>query len=135
MKLLLLFSFCIFSICAFAQVPKNNTPRVFQLPDTLKKFKGDNTEGFQKLLHDYIQKKQTQNNLLAGKQGNIVILPQDHMPCVVPDTNGLVKMPNAWSGVSVPYKSPYHPIPNPALPNVQSFRYNALDRGLGIPTK
>jgi hypothetical protein len=123
MKLLLLSAFCIFSVCAFAQVPKNSNPYVYRLPDTLKKFKGDNTEAFQKLLHDYFQKKQFQNNLLANKQGNIVILPQDHMPCVVPNTNELEKIPNAWGNVTTPYISPYHPIPNPALPK-QSFNYN-----------
>jgi hypothetical protein len=120
MKLLLLSAFCIFSVCAFAQVPKNSNPYLYRLPDTLKKFKGDNTEAFQKLLHDHFQKKQFQNNLLANKHGNIVILPQDHMPCVVPDTNGLVKIPNAWNVVSIPYQSPNHPIPNPSLPK-QSF--------------
>jgi len=56
--------------------------------------------------------------------GNAVyILPQDNMPCVIPDPNGLAKMPNVWNGVTVPYRPQYHPIPNPALPN-QSFKYN-----------
>jgi hypothetical protein len=72
-----------------------------------------------------------QNNSSAGKYGRVVILPQDHMPCVVPDTNGLAKMPNAWTGVTIPYAAPYHPIPNPGLPKVQLFKNSSP----GIPSK
>jgi hypothetical protein len=123
MKLLLLSAFCVFSVCAFAQVPKNNIPLFPQLPDSLKKFKGNNNNELRKRMQDYLQRKKPQENLLANKYGNVVILPQDNMPCIVPDTNGLVKIPNAWNGVTIPYQPQYHPIPNPALPK-QSFKYN-----------
>jgi len=105
------------------------------LPDTLlKKFKGNNNEVLRKQFQEYVQRKQEQNQLLANKRGNIVFLPQDHMPCVVPDTNEIAPMPNAWSGVTTPFRSQYHPIPNPALPP-QSFRYNALGNSIGVPSK
>ena len=126
MKLLLFSAFCIFTTGVFAQAPKNNSPHVFQLPDTLKKFKGNNSDVLRKQLQEYLQKKNFQNNLLGNKQGNVAILPQDQMPCVVPDTNGIVQMPNAWNGLTVPYRPQFHPIPNPALPPL-SFRFNALD--------
>ena len=106
---------------------------MFQLPDTLKKFKG-NENAFQEL-KDYLQKKKLQNNSVATEQGRIIILPQDHMPCIVPDATVVAKIPNAWGNIVVPYISPYYPIPNPGLPKMQSFSWNALDNGLGIPSK
>ncbi|HWI92797.1 MAG TPA: hypothetical protein VNT20_16080 [Flavisolibacter sp.] len=130
MKLLLLGAFCTFSTYAIAQLPKKANPYIFQLPDTLQRFKG-NENAVQQLW----QRRQLQKNLMASQSGNIIILPQDNMSCVVPDTNGIVKIPNPWSGASTPYISQYRPIPNPALPKVQSFKYNALDNSLGIPSK
>lgn len=136
MKQLLLSAFCVLSVCVFAQVPKKTNPYSLQLPDTLKKFKGNNNEAFQQLLHDYFQKKQQpQNNLVGNRRGSIAILPQDHMPCIVPDINVAAKIPNAWSGVTIPYMVPNNPIPNPALPKLRSFKMNTLDNGLGIPSK
>jgi hypothetical protein len=133
MKLLLLSVFCVFSFCAFAQAPKKVNPYLFQLPDTLKKFKGN--ENALQELHDYWQRKQMQNNSLANNNNRIIILPQDNMPCVVPNTNVAAKIPNAWTGVSVPYVAPVNPIPNPGLPKIQSFKWNTLDNGLDIPSK
>jgi hypothetical protein len=133
MKLLLLSAFCIFSVCLFAQLPKKTNPYSFHLPDTLKKFKG-NENAFQEL-QEYWQKKQKQNNLATNKNGNIVILPQDHMPCVVPDTNVAAKIPNAWGSVTNIYVAPTNPIPNPGLPKTQSFKWNTIDNSLGIPSK
>lgn len=132
MKLLLLFSFCFFSTCASAQVPNNKNPWTFRI-DSLKNFKGNNAD-LHKQLQDYLQRKKLQTPL-ANKQGNIIYLPQDHMPCLIPNTNGIAAMPNAWGGSSVPYRPQYHPIPNPALPEVQSFQYDALDNNLSTPTK
>lgn len=133
MKTLLLSAFCIFSTYAIAQVPKKANPYIFQLPDTLQRFKGN--ENAMQQLREYWQRKQMQKNLLVNKNGNVITLPQDNMPCVVPDTKGIAKIPNAWSGTSVPYMPQYHPIPNPALPKAQSFKYNALDNSLDIPSK
>jgi hypothetical protein len=39
-------------------------------------------------------------------------LPQDGMPCVVPDTEGIVPIPNAFANPRVPYSSPQN-MPNP----------------------
>lgn len=133
MKLLLLLAMCIFSAAAFAQVPKKTNPYIFQLPDTLKRFKGNENALLQ--LRDYLHRKQTPQTQLASKLGKVVILPQDNMPCIVPETNVAAKMPNAWGGVTNPYSAPVNPIPNPGLPKTKSFKWNALDNGLGIPSK
>lgn len=124
MKPLMLSAFCFLSICAFAQHPLKTNPYQFHLPDTLKKFKGSDTEAFQQLLHDYFQKKYSQNNLVENRHGNIAMLPQDHMPCIVPNTSGIAAIPNAWKNIDIPYVENYHPIPNPALPKVQPFKHD-----------
>ena len=124
MKLLLLFVFCIFSF--FAQAQNSGAPGTPKQPEVLKKFKGTNGDELRKQFEAYF-KHQFQNVLLGSKQGRIAILPQDHMPCLVPDTSAIAPMPNAWKAVSIPYRSQHHPIPNPALPQ-QSLRYNLADQ-------
>ena len=51
---------------------------------------------------------------MAKMGSGIHYLPQDGMPCIVPDTEDIVAIPNAWSKVEVPF---IYKIPNPALPN------------------
>ena len=97
-------------------------------PNTLfKKFKGD-TIRCCSITSALLATKRT------NKSANVALLPQDHMPCLVPDTNAIVPMPNAWGGITSPYHSPYNSIPNPALPP-QSFKYNAPDNSFGTSTK
>lgn len=43
-------------------------------------------------------------------------LPQDNMPCLVPDLNTTVAIPNAWGEIKVPFNSKTQRIPNPAKP-------------------
>jgi len=128
----MLSAWCLFSLCVSAQLPDNKNP---QLKDTLKNFKGNNTDILPKQMRDYLQRKKAQNNLLANNQGNVVLLPQDKMPCIVPDTSGLAKIPNAWGATTVPYVPQFHPIPNPALPKNQSFKLNVPDNSLDGQTK
>ena len=130
MKLLLFFAFCFLSVWTFAQ-QNNNCPRLN--PEILKKFKGDN-DSLQKQFDNYFLRRGN-NNLLSNMNGNIAILPQDRMPCVVPDTRNLERIPNGWKGVAVPYIPQYNPIPNPGLPKLQSFKWNALDNNLNTTTK
>jgi hypothetical protein len=135
MKLLLLSALCFFSVLAFGQIPNNKNPWTNQIPDSLKNFKANNRDALREQLQHDIQRKKLQNNLLANSQGNVIILPLDNMPCIVPDTNSVAKMPNAWKGTSIPYVPQYHPIPNPALPKTQSFKHDTLDNSFSIPTK
>lgn len=52
---------------------------------------------------------------LRNKKPGIYRLPQDNMPCIVPDTSKTIRIPNAWkSRVQVPYVSKPPRIPNPA---------------------
>jgi hypothetical protein len=47
-----------------------------------------------------------------GKPG-VYRLPQDNMPCIVPDSAKTVRIPNVWKGpVKIPYKSKPPRIPN-----------------------
>jgi hypothetical protein len=131
MKLLLFSAFCLFSAYAFTQQDNNNYPRLN--PEILKKFKGNN-DSLQKQLQNVFLRRGSEN-LLLNMHGNIAVLPQDNMPCVVPDVSSIAKMPNVWSGVAIPYIPQYHPIPNPALPKVQTFKWNVIDNSLNIPTK
>ena len=133
MKLLLLSALFVFSTCAFAQLTKNTNPYSFQLPDSLKRFKGN--ENALQQLHDYWKQKQMQNNLRTDNNNNIVILSQDNMPCIVPNTNVAAKIPNAWGSVTNIYVSPTTPIPNPALPKTKSLKWNALDNSFSVPSK
>lgn len=58
--------------------------------------------------------------LLSAKPG-VYRLPQDNMPCLVPNTEAIAAIPNAWKGE---IKTPYTPIsphmPNPAKPLIVS---------------
>ena len=41
-------------------------------------------------------------------------LPQDNMPCIVPDLSASVAMPNAWKGeIKIPFQGSPPQIPNP----------------------
>lgn len=54
---------------------------------------------------------------LKGKNPGVYRLPQDNMPCIVPDSTKTVRMPNAWKGSKrIPYKSNPPRIPNLAKP-------------------
>jgi hypothetical protein len=55
--------------------------------------------------------------LLIGKKPGVYRLPQDNMPCIVPDSTKIVRIPNAWKGPKpIPYKSNPPRIPNPTKP-------------------
>jgi len=52
-----------------------------------------------------------------NKKPGIYRLPQDNMPCIVPDPTATVAIPNAWKGgVRVPFKTKPPAIPNPGKP-------------------
>lgn len=54
---------------------------------------------------------------LKGKKAGVYRLPQDGMPCIVPDSTKTANIPNAWKGpVKVPYKSNAPSIPNLSKP-------------------
>ena len=91
---------------------------------------------------DLLRQKRLFNDSLAGtfhitsvyrNQGNIIYLPQDHMPCVKPNTKDIAAIPNAWKNVEVPFRPKLTPIPNPALRS-QNFQLK-LDQWKKSQTK
>ena len=132
MKLLIFSVFCFISFCCFSQVTGDSS--IFKEFDLWKKYKGNNGLAIPVTPQEDLQQKELRYNLLANKQGDLVMLPQDHMPCVVPDTKDLALMPNFWAGVTIPYYPTNPAIPNPALPPL-SFKYNDLNNSIGVPSK
>ena len=128
MKLLLFVALNLIFVGAFAQVPNQKNPRLVPSPDSLRNFKGNNGGQLRKQFQEYFERRKTEKQLLADKQGNIVRLPQDHMPCVVPDSATAALMPNAWGVVTNPFRPQYHTMPNPALPKVPSLQDQSGDR-------
>lgn len=73
---------------------------------------------------NYFDKKKDTGSLtlpktlyLVNPKPGIHRLPQDNMPCLVPDPNAMVAIPNLWKGeTKVPFKGGSPRIPNPARP-------------------
>ena len=61
--------------------------------------------------------------ILKAPAPGIYRMPLDHMPCIVPDTKEIIKMPNAWKGkIAIPFIGT---IPNPGIP-LRFFSYKRL---------
>lgn len=77
------------------------------------------------IVNDTIYNKLNTHSTGAAKPG-IYFLPRDHMPCIVPDTKEIVKIPNAWKGATVRvYRGN---IPNPAEPPIKKESNNSKSR-------
>ncbi|HEV7333207.1 MAG TPA: hypothetical protein VGN63_19385 [Flavisolibacter sp.] len=64
-----------------------------------------------------IVKPPVQPYYLINPKPGIHRLPQDNMPCIVPDMNATVAIPNTWKGEkSVPFRGTQPRIPNRAKP-------------------
>ena len=110
MKLLLVFSAFAISLVAAAQEEK----------DKLQRF--GNKWKFQRPLRIIEPKDSSSLNFppYPKKQPGVYRLPQDGMPCIVPDTKDVASIPNVWKGtIRTPYKGRKPTIPNPSQPNVQ----------------
>jgi hypothetical protein len=105
MKLSLLIAFCGFIVTAYAQ----------QSDEALRKVTGkDKHDYFQNLLkRDSIKKDLVVFNFSSTPSPGIYRLPQDNMPCIVPDTKDITAMPNLWPSVTIPFKG--GKMPNPAI--------------------
>lgn len=123
MKLLILSGFCFCSFLGFSQTHQN------------EQLKTDATQNdsLYKRFQNFFRKQEFTVHLPSEKN-KIIALPQDHMPCIIPDTKDIAAIPNGWSRVTIPYRSQYHPIPNPGLlPRV--FRYDVSDQWKNDQTK
>lgn len=106
MKLLLLAAFTVLYLSSSAQQSfQVDVPKVMKQSDVLKKLnmKSISKDTLIKKFKDYLSMKQNPG---------IYYLPQDNMPCLVPDTKDIAAIPNAWPHPSVPFKGT---IPNPGL--------------------
>ena len=102
MKLLLVFSISACSFTAFAQVNqeeilKNKLEQLYKGGVDTEKWRIQALP--QPLGELYYQDALAQ----APRQPGIYSLPQDRMPCIVPDTRSIVSIPNAFPNVSVPF--------------------------------
>ena len=110
MKLPLLTALLIIGFSASSQTFEVDVPKVMKQSDILKLFKNNTSP--QKIQKDSLMEKFRVS--VTGKKANpgIYYLPQDNMPCLVPDTKDIAAIPNAWPQAQVPFKSA---IPNPGL--------------------
>ncbi len=101
-----MFISCIFfSLALFAQFIKEDMKQ--KREDAIKNRNSNNTTFS---LPQFLLINQEPNNLQGHINGQQVTagtynLLLDGMPCIVPDTHGMVAIPNAFPNVSVPFKS------------------------------
>jgi hypothetical protein len=113
MKLLLLAAFAVFSISASSQTFKTDVQKLMKESELGKRF--NSRLQFQRPIYKDSLIKDLKSFLSSEKRGpGVYFLPQDNMPCLIPDTRDIAMMPNAWPSVQVPFKSA---IPNPGLKN------------------
>ncbi len=104
MKLLLVISLSACSFTAFGQVDQDEVVK-----QKLEELYREGMEG-DKLRRLSLPRKpdetfpQLAEGVLIRKPG-VYALPQDRMPCIVPDTGGIVAIPNAFPSVVVPFRT------------------------------
>lgn len=103
MKLLPLFALCALSQTAFSQIDQDEIVK-----ERLEELYREGLDGGKVRCYSLPLKPgggygQNLESIGLRKPG-IYALPQDRMPCIVPDTGGIVAIPNAFPAVSVPYK-------------------------------
>lgn len=110
-QLLLLLTACVSLTTTQAQEDQLDAPKV-DAEALLRRYR---QEQVNKLPTDSVY---TYKHLLIpgnGKPG-VYSLPQDNMPCIVPDSTKTVRIPNAWKGLAKP---PYRSKP-PRMPNLST---------------
>ena len=112
MKLQLLIVLLIVGFSASSQTFEVDVPKIMKQPDALNLFK--NNMFPQKIHKDSLIENFGVNIVGNMLSSGVYYLPQDNMPCLVPDTKNIAAIPNAWSNVQVPFKSM---IPNMGLQN------------------
>jgi hypothetical protein len=110
MKLLLIAASIFFGLGALAQSENSNLPKLLKEYQLRKQF-NSRVQFERPIYKDSIIKKLKDFYSMKQKPG-VHYLPQDNMPCLVPDTNDIAAIPNAWPNTRIPFQSN---IPNPAL--------------------
>jgi hypothetical protein len=106
-KPILLIICFVFGIHAFAQEFKVDVPKIMKHSGILKQWNSSKRSlNRDSLIRGF------QNFFTMKHNPGVYNLPQDNMPCVVPDTEDVSTMPNPWLQPEAPFKSA---IPNPGL--------------------
>lgn len=112
MKLLLIPACLCFGLGAFAQTEDVNTSKL--LKEYLLRKRFNSRVQFQRPIYKDSLIKVFKDFYSMKQAPGIHYLPQDNMPCLVPDTKDMAAIPNAWPHVQLPFQSA---IPNPGLQN------------------
>lgn len=91
MKPFLLIGCLAFLHCASAQEFKVDIPKIMKHPNVFEQHKAAT-----KPINMDSLVRSVQNFFTTKHHSGLYDLPQDHMPCVVPDTEDIAIMPNAW---------------------------------------
>ncbi|NTS43086.1 hypothetical protein HRG84_19530 [Flavisolibacter sp. BT320] len=118
MKRLLYFLFsCTTPTVAKAQLLSGEVEK-YQLDATYRNRVIQKLQALRKQSDTNIVKTPTLPLYLVNPKPGIHRLPQDGMPCIVPDMNATVAIPNTWRGEKkVPFRGAQPSIPNPAKPS------------------
>jgi hypothetical protein len=109
--LLLLLTVCFGSLFANAQIESGKLPNFADKIDALKNLQRY-SQGM--ALNDTAKQFFRPELFLTNSKPGVHRLPQDKMPCLVPDMNASVAMPNLWKGeIKVPFQANPPQIPNP----------------------
>lgn len=117
MKTLLL---CLAGLVSTAAGAQGTQPKIFRhTPGTGLEQQTNGT--WQKLLSDSVARRNSLDGFSRRKPG-VYRLPQDGMPCIVPDSTKTVAMPNLWRGKKeIPYRGNPPRMPNLAKPQFLSY--------------
>ena len=102
MKLLLVFSLSACCFTAFGQVDQEEVLKN-KMEELYRGGLNGELRPFQPLAPksgDFYFQEEGNN---SSRKPGIYSLPQDRMPCLVPDTGGIVSIPNAFPNVSLPF--------------------------------
>lgn len=112
MKLLLTVASLFCCLTIFGQSERDNPSKLLKEYQRRQRF--NSRLQFQRPIYKDSLIKDVKNFYSKDHHPGIYYLPQDHMPCLVPDTRDIAVIPNGWSDIRVPFQSD---IPNPGLKN------------------
>ena len=112
MKLLLITASLFFVLGASAQSEDSDIPKLLKEYQLRKQF--NSRVQFERPIYKDSLIKELKDFYSRKKNPGVYHLPQDNMPCFVPDTKEIAAIPNAWPDVQVPFQSK---MPNPGLKN------------------
>jgi hypothetical protein len=119
-RLLFFLSCCVASFVSKAQLLSGEVEK-YQQDATNRNSVIQKLYALRKQSDTSIVKPPTQPYYLVNPKPGIHRLPQDNMPCIVPDMNATVAIPNTWRGEKkIPFRGAQPQIPNPAKP----FRFS-----------